>query len=76
MIKCWGNSPSRGKCINEASHFYISLIPASEGIIPANRAACENCSKSFRFDLWVRNGLLREVSCDEFKIVQLKQGDK
>jgi len=47
--------------MNAATRFFISLIPASKGMIPRNRAVCQACAESFRFDQSVKNGSVREV---------------
>ncbi len=65
-IPCWGNRPKTGRCQNEATRFFMSLVQASPGIIPRNRAVCADCAVSFRFDHFVKCGSIREVPRDEW----------
>jgi hypothetical protein len=67
VVICWGNGPRRGKCQNEATHFFLARGHETKGWVPANRAVCDGCAAAYRFDALVIRGVVREVEPDEWK---------
>jgi len=67
-MKCWGKSPTRGVCPEMATRFFVSLVTASIGTTPRNRAVCDACAAAFRFDHFVKHGVIREVPRHEWEV--------
>ena len=65
-IPCWGK-PGLRPCGHDATRFFVSLAEASPGFIPKNRAVCATCFERYRFDHFVRVGVLREVTRTEWE---------
>lgn len=42
-VQCDFTGYTSGKCKEEATEFYLSLVKISKGIIPRNRAVCKIC---------------------------------
>jgi hypothetical protein len=61
-VPCWGKSPGRGFCRNDATRFFKSLLRKRLGMSPANRAVCDSCVTVYRFDHLVKTGVVQEVA--------------
>lgn len=65
MIHCWGRPRKNGKCQNDATRFFVSLVPNSP-----SRASCDSCAD--RLGLTDASAF-REVSVEEWGAAEMAQ---